>query len=232
MGKIHGIANHGVTGKIGAFVYAKGLGGETVVRNYTAKVHNPKTLRQQVSRDKLKQASVIAAVFSEAIGIGYAKAVAGAKMYPRNMFVRELIPTDKGYFTVSDGVVTRTSSYLPLSRKAGISVIPDVTLGATAGGQPELTINNAAEAMVGLSGNLAAIVVAVGEANNFCAVIKAVKPASGDFKVPIPEAVASKMDSPLYAVFFKEVPEALNGVPTDTIPWKYPSNTSDCAYVE
>jgi len=219
-------------GKVGEIVAAKTVGNRTALRAYNGKVKNPNTLRQQVSRNKLKQASELAALFSEAIGIGYAKAVQGLKMYARNMFVRELIPTENGYFTVTDGVVARTTSNLPLSRKAGINVAPDVTLGATAGGAPELTINNAADAMVGLSGNIAVIVVAVSETNNFCGVVKAVKPASGDFKVVIPEAMVAKMDTPLYAVFYKEVPEALNGVPTDSIPWKYPSATSECIYVE
>lgn len=231
MAKISGPIASAMRGKVGQVVAAKTVGGDTALRAYQPVVKNPNTLRQQVSREKMRMASALAALLREPIYIGYAKAVQGMKMYARNLFMSGVIPQNKGYFTVTDGVVARSTKDLPLSKAAGIAALPEAQVGTDGEGNPELTFVNAANVKAGLTGNLGVIVALYSETSDRVFVYKDAMPASGAFKVSIPQDDLGVLESAKCAIFYKEIPVAVNGVATDTIPWKYPSATSDTAYV-
>lgn len=213
-------------GKVGEIVAAKTVGGQTALRSYQPVVKNPNTLRQRVSRSKIAQASTIAAGLSEVIKIGYAMSVKGAKMYARNMFVRELIPQGNGYFTVTNGVVARSTKPLPVSKAAGLTIIPYCVQSAGENEAVVVTAQNIDQVLLSTGEKAAMVAVGVNVDNFGCVVKTAVKPVSGDTSV---EFSSEEMD--LYGVneiyvFYKVVPEAFNGVPSNEIPWKYPSPTS------
>lgn len=229
MGKIHGLGNHGVTGKIGAFVYAKGLAGDTVVRNYTSKVKNPKTLRQRTSRLRLATASGVAAMVSPAIAIGYAKAVAGMKMYTRNLFVRNIInPGTNAPITITGEVATVDYTKLALSKQAGIAEI--LPMQAPSAAEPgRASVNWVAPTIsedLG-EGSLGVVVVYVNPSKNAC-LVQQVEASEGSADPRLPNSWTG--DTVYVYGFMKWIPATGNDIATTTQPWKYPSPTSACTY--
>ena len=220
----------GMRGKLGNVVGAKTVGGRTALRAYKEHVKNPNTARQQVSRAKMQQASALAAMFAEAIGIGYAKAVQGMKMYARNLFVSEVIPQGNGYFTVSGSTVTRSDKNLPLSRANGLTVVPTVALNEEQGVGYKAVVSGYSGITLNPGEKLGIIVCAYNEANGLVDVEKAVAGSSDETEVVINPAIFSEVAPTKLCAFFKVIPAAVNGVATETIPWKYPSATGDCAY--
>lgn len=229
MGKIHGLGNHGVTGKIGAFVYAKGLGGETVVRNYTAQVKNPKTLRQRTSRLRMATASQVAAMVSPAIAIGFAKAVAGMKMYARNLFVRDIINPGTGApITITDEVATVDYTKLALSKQAGIAEV--LAMQTPTYDEPRTVSVSWTPATISEDlgeGSLGAVIVVVNPSKKGCVVNQSLASAgTADIRVP-----NNWVGDTVYVYgFHKWIPATGNDIATATQPWKYPSATSGCTY--
>lgn len=221
MAKLIGPIGSKMRGKVGQIVAAKTVGGDTAIRSYQPQVKNPNTLRQRVSRNKLKLASEIAAILSEAVGIGYAKAVQGMKMYPRNLFVSDIIRVDAGYITNNGDVAVLETEELPVSKKSGISVVPVITSA-----QNVYTAVNIGDVVVAEGETVAFVLVAYSLPRSVCFVKKVVKASSGDTTITLSPEEAEMLSEGTVMGFYKIVPEALNGVPTQDIPWKYPSATS------
>lgn len=222
MAKQRGPVASTYTGRVGNVVGAKLKGGEYIARSYQPQVKNPNTLRQRVSRGKLALASAAAAVFAEAINIGFAKAAAGTKMYPRNMFVKGVVPVSSGVFTVSGESVTMDYSKLEFSKAQGITVMPicqAVLDGDT--GAIEVTCENASAVDLPAGSKLGLVVVATTNDNDVCVVVCG--EAATGVTIPVEVVQASGLNH--VAMFFKEIPEAYNGVSAMSIPWKYPSLT-------
>lgn len=209
-------------GKVGEVVAAKTTGNRTALRSYQPNVKNPNTLRQRVSRTKLAMASALAANLSEGIKIGYAKAVAGTRMYPRNMFVSDIVPVGANVFSVSDGVVTMNTGGVRVSKGIGISVVPDVTQQQVSGSADiELVATNTGLVNLPAGSKLGLVVVVSNRDLTKCAVLCG----EAESPVRISENILNAFGEPGYFVFYKEITESFNGVATADIPWKYPSLT-------
>lgn len=210
-------------GKVGEIVAAKTVGGQTALRSYQPVVKNPNTLRQQVSRKKLSVASTLAASLADVIGVGYAKAVSGAKMYARNMFVRNIIPVNAAVLTYENGDVTVDAENLPFSAAAGFTAIPAIdSVTPSTGFAQKYIVTNKELFPVNTGEELGMVAVLF----NPSTMVSFVKMAKADDGVEFTEAELQSASPTVIGVFVKTIPEAVNGIPTENIPWKFPSNTS------
>lgn len=227
MAKLNGPLGSKLRGKVGEVVAAKTVGGVTAIRAYQPVVKNPNTLRQRVSRNKMSVASALAAMLATPIKVGYAKAVAGAKMYARNMFVSGIIPADAGVMTISGEDVTVDITKIKIAKACGLTVVPVGVLTAGTGGALSFVPDNIADVELNPGESLGVCLAAVDYAAGKC-IYKQGVAATG---VTLSAEEVASMTTPVYFAFYKVIPEALNGVPTETEPWKYPSNTSDSVQV-
>lgn len=214
-------------GKIGEVVAAKTVGNRTALRSYQPNVKNPNTLRQQVSRNKMAKASELAALLADVIGVGYAKAVQGMSMYARNLFVKSIVPVSAGVMT-NDGVdITLDITKIKVARTIGITAVPAGSVTAAAGGGVEFVPTNATDVTLNPGERLGVCLAAVDYDNKKC-IYKQGVASTG---VALSSAEVALLTNPVYFAFYKVIPEGLNGVATETTPWKYPSATSDSVQV-
>lgn len=219
-------------GKVGEVVAAKTTGNRTALRSYQPKVKNPNTLRQRVSRNKLAKASELAAIFANAVKAGFGFAVGGTKMYARNMFVRDLVKGSAISITPSDpSQIEVNYAELHLSARAGISLPP--TLGEPSFAQPgkiSVPVTAYPTTMVDKPGMMGIVVVIYVPDMELAIVKMAAAPTTGSSNILVDGLESfTGMNAHVYA-FSKWIPETGNEVSTITEPWKYPSETSECAY--
>lgn len=225
MAKLNGPLGSKLRGKVGEVVAAKTVGGDTAIRAYQPVVKNPNTLRQRVSRNKMAAASQLAAVLAEAIGIGYAKATASAKMYPRNMFMKGIIPVDAAVMTLEGETPVIDYTKLPVSKGVGITEAPVVSVAAgTETGSKVITATNAANVTIAAGETLGLVVVGLNATRDG----SIVRMGSATTGVTLSADDVTAMELGTLYAFFKVIPEAYNGVASTDIPWKYPSDTSAC----
>lgn len=214
-------------GKVGEVVAAKTVGGQTALRSYQPNVKNPNTLRQQVSRNKMGMASKLAAMLAAAIEVGYAKAAQGIKMYARNLFVKSIVPVSAGVMT-NDGVeITLDITKIKVAKAAGLTVVPAGEVATATGGGVEFVPTNTADIILKPGESLGVCFVAIDYANGKC-IYKQGVASTG---VSLSAAEVAELNTPVYFAFYKVIPEGLNGIATETAPWKYPSDTSDSVQV-
>lgn len=233
MAKQRGPVASTFTGKVGNVVGAKTKGGEYITRAYQPEVKNPNTLRQRVSRQRMTVASQMAAGLASAIQAGYGKAAGNTKMYPRNMFVRDLVKfTPTTPLHVEGGIAEVQYADIKLSQRYGISTTPDVSSASfeTAGKvtftvQPTAVVDNLPAGKMGL------VLVIYEPEGQACKVhmVDAPTASAATIDVTYPSNWAG-LNVHCYA-FFKWIPESANDVLTDTEPWKYPAETGDTAYI-
>lgn len=214
-------------GKVGEVVAAKTVGGQTAIRSYQPNVKNPNTLRQQVSRNKMGKASELAAMIAPVIEVGYAKAVQGMKMYARNLFVRSIVLVSSGVMA-NDGVeITLDITKIKVAKAAGLMVVPAGQVAPATGGGVEFVPTNTADIILKPGESLGICLAAIDYDNRKC-IFKHGVASTG---VALSAAEVASLTTPVYFAFYKVIPEGLNGVATETIPWKYPSDTSDSVQV-
>lgn len=221
------------SGKLGEAVGARLKGGEYTTRTYVKNPKNPNTLRQRVSRLRMATAANLAAGMAPAIIAGYGKASGSTKMYPRNMFVRDLVRMDgMGALAVANEQATITYNMVKVAPRLGINSTPicgalnteeplQVSIPVT--GQPVTDVMPAGK--MGL-------VVAVYNADRNATILKMVDaPLTGntDITINVPGSWSGEKVH-VYA-FHKWIPESGNDIATDTEPWKYPAETSESVYV-
>lgn len=227
MAKQRGPVASTFTGRVGNVVGAKMKGGEYVTRSYQPSVKNPNTLRQRISRLRMATASQIAAILAPALQAGYAQASASTKMYPRNMFVKDMVVYDgMGVMTYENEGLQMNYTAILLSKKIGINVVPSIS--SLSGDEPGFVSMSVANQTFNDNlpeGQMGVVVVAycphMGEAVVHQMVAPTAAPASVNLAVN-PNWSGEKVY--VYA-FYKWIPETQNGVPTTTEPWKYPSET-------
>lgn len=220
-------------GKIGEIVAAKTVGGQTALRAYQPKVKNPNTKRQQNSRTRFGIASKLAATLGEAISIGYAMASRGMKMYPRNLFARDIVPLGDNpviEFNGNDYVVNYSS--VKVSKSAGLADVPVV--GAPDFGEAGkvtvgVTVNEPAFDLRG--GSIGIVVVVLIPDKDVSIVKQAIGDIGSSVNVMIDGLDAYSGAAAYVYVFSKVVPASLNDIQTEAMPWKYPSETSATVYV-
>ena len=233
MAKQRGPVASTFSGRVGNVVGAKLKGGEYVTRSYQPSVKNPNTLRQRVSRLRMATAAQLAAGLAPAIIAGYGKASGSTKMYPRNMFVRNLVKFTTGTPLTIEGEVANVQyDNLKVSERIGISTTPNIgtldtetpaTIKAPITGQPVVDVLPA--------GKMGVVLVAYDEEGNTCVVDMFDAPSTGsaNLQMTVPTSWAGK-NVHVYA-FFKWVPESGNDITTETEPWKYPAETGATVYL-
>lgn len=226
MAKQRGPVASTFSGRVGNVVGAKLKGGEYVTRSYQPSVKNPNTKRQQVSRGKMSVASKLAAILSAAIKTGYAAASSSSKMYPRNMFVKDVIPVENGMLIISGDAINWEPSNIKVSHAIGISVVPEVTLTGEIGQTVTISAQNASSVPLGMGENLGMVVTMIendGEHLDIAAITKQGLASAG---VEFSATEMAGYVNPAFYVFYKVIPAAKNGVVSTEEPWMYPSETS------
>lgn len=231
MAKFHGIGSASIRGKAGGMVYCKGLGGETIMRPYQPQVKNPKTARQVCSRKRFAYASQLAADLAGVISVGYAKAAAGLAMYPRNVFVRGIVPLSKGVLEIVDGDPQIQFDRVKVSEKDGINDLMSIgSAASTAAGVVTLAVSSVPanpNPDAGEYGVVGVVYVANEHVSFMTQVLASAATTSGlTFNLG-----ASYTGKQVYVwAFLKWIPASENDVVTTTQPWKYPSATGASQY--
>lgn len=233
MAKQRGPVASTFSGRVGNVVGAKIKGGEYVTRSYQPSVKNPNTLRQRVSRLRMSTAAKLAAGLAPAIQAGFGKAAGSTRMYPRNMFVRDLVKLDaKPVLTVVNEVATVNYAELKLSERIGISAIPTAT--ATADEQPgRITVDVAPLPVVDVlpAGDMGVVAVAFNPVKGASVIGMAVSSPTNDSGVALKCPASWSGNTVRVYAFCKFIPKSKNDVTTDTEPWKYPAETGDTVYL-
>lgn len=227
MAKLNGPLGSKLRGKVGEVVAAKTVGGVTAIRSYQPVVKNPNTLRQRSARGKFADFSKLASVVSQAVAIGYAKAVSSMRMYARNYFMRD---------GMADSLLYADSEFdlnqLKVSRKAGLNDTPVGCTAVYASGTGVTCKCGSATPTSAESGNSMGVVfVLVEEGMHDCQVVKGTTSAAKADGLVV--ADARLMPGVTYYVyaFLKEIEATGTEIPSDTYPWKYPSNTGETVNV-
>lgn len=233
MAKQRGPVASTFSGRVGNVVGAKLKGGEYITRSYQPAVKNPNTLRQRVSRLRMSTAAKLAAGLAPAIQAGYGKAAGNTKMYPRNMFVRNLVKFSATSPLNIDGEMANLQyNDLKISARIGISTTPIIgamdtetplTIKASITGQPVVDVLPA--------GKMGVVLVAYDAESNTCVIDMFDAPSSGstNLQMTVPSSWQGK-NAYVYA-FYKWVPESGNDIATNAEPWKYPAETSATVYI-
>lgn len=226
--KAAGIIGTG-TGKLGASVWVV-RAGSNLVRAYQPVVFNPRTARQELTRTRLGFCSAIAKSVSGVLAVGMP--TRGLRS-PRNTFVKEIIPIDKGIITTQLGELICNYRKLILS-KGGMPK-PSVSRLATNTEAGSITVS------MGLS-----YAEIVGEnyhrkAGQPGLVLVVVNPGLGESVMrqvtdveTLDQTIAypmgwSGMEAQVF-MFGKWVLESGTTIASATTPWRYPSDQSDTVY--
>lgn len=214
-------------GRLGTAVGAKLKGGDYVARSYQPQVKNPRTLRQQVARQKFSALSGLAALLAEPFSVGYAMAVVGTRMYPRNKVVSDLYNKGEIVHFVGGEIDEIEWNDFPMSKKMGLEGVPSITYTPAEGqaaahfactNADDIVINTAEEelglvlvcATTTSTGLLGTPVMFTGKAST---------------GIDVPAAKAAMLGGCSVFAFFKAMPKTGTDIPTDQWPWKYPSKT-------
>lgn len=227
MAKQRGPVASTFSGRVGNVVGAKMKGGEYVTRTYQPSVKNPNTLRQQAARFRMSVCSKVAAALAATIQIGYAMAAASDKLYPRSIFMKSVLPWANSPIATVGGSTELNLESMPMSKQAGINVVPAGELVATAGNVPaHATISNLSEVEVSGTDRAGVVYVFADENLNDVRTI-----ASTNSTCDVPADMLLSYDMVHAWAYFKIAPGSKTEVSTDTYPWKYPSRTSACYYL-
>ena len=233
MAKQRGPVASTFSGRVGNVVGAKLKGGEYVTRSYQPSVKNPNTVRQRVSRLRMAAASQLAAGLAPAIIAGFGKASSSTKMFPRNMFVRNLVKLDTNpVMTVVNEEVTVDYEKMKVSERIGISEIPSAT--ATFDGQAgRIEVEFAPLPVVDVlpAGDMGAVAVAYNPEKGACIVAMTPTSPVNDSGVALKYPSSWNGDNVHVYAFCKFIPKSMNDITTDTEPWKYPAETGETVYV-
>lgn len=233
MAKQRGPVASTFSGRVGNVVGAKLKGGEYVTRSYQPSVKNPNTLRQRVSRLRMSTAAKLAAGLAPAIQAGFGKAAGSTKMYPRNMFVRDIVKfSENSPLTIADETATVNYSSLKVSARIGISAAP--IIGAPSFENPSevgLTVTSQPVVDVLPAGKMGLVVVVYSPSKEACIVDMVDAPTEGEKTVNVKIPASWSGETVHIYAFSKWIPESGNDVATDAEPWKYPAETSETVYV-
>lgn len=226
--KAAGIIGTG-TGKLGASVWVV-RAGSNLVRAYQPVVFNPRTARQELTRTRLGFCSAIAKSVAGVLAVGMP--TRGLRS-PRNTFVKEIIPIDKGVINTQLG--TLVCDYRKLILSKGGMPKPSVARLATndTAGEVHISLGVSYAEIVGenyhrKAGQPGLVLVLInprlGESN-----MKQVTAVEDlDQVIPYP-AGWSGMEVQVY-IFGKWVLESGTTIAAGTTPWRYPSDQSDTVY--
>lgn len=221
------------SGKVGEVVGASLKGGEYITRTYKKHIKNPNTLRQRVSRLRMSTAAKLAAGLAPAIQAGFSKAAGSTHMYPRNMFVRDIVKFGANSpLTIANETATVDYGSLKVSERIGISTVPN--FGAPSFEEPlrvGLDVNGQPVVDVLPAGKMGLVVVVYCPKQEACVIDMVDAPTNGSAAVKVAVPVSFSGETVHVYAFFKWVPESGNDIATDAEPWKYPAETGSTVYV-
>lgn len=226
--KLSGIFGTG-SGKVGSSVFVV-RPSENIVRAYQPRVANPRTTRQTATRERLAFCSTVAKALDDVLAIGMPQR--GLKS-PRNAFVKTIIPLDKEIIQQSSSTIRVAYELLPVSK----------------GGMPKPRIASPA---TNTSAGVVNIVLAEDyetttkqyqyrKAGNAGLVIVLYNPVLAETCIKQTTSVDdpniagaypsswSGMGAEVY-IFGKWVLKSGTIIPSETDPWRYPSDQSDSIY--
>lgn len=232
------------SGKLGDLVgYVRG--GKQFARVYVPHISNPNTERQQVSRKKMAVVSDFGRALSRVLAVGYG-ADANSRVSPRNIFSRETIPAGKGIIKgttpatvaidyekvqVSNGKIPVNGvAYGEVDYSTPLKVIvpfdgvyQSYDLNHTSGGELQSVAVFAVvyNKTLGVS-TMASRILYNKETNVWLNDTEEIQVAVGD------DWQGSFVE--VYA-FCKQLPDALNGVALDTMPYRIPGNCTPTSYL-
>lgn len=233
MAKQRGPVASTFSGRVGNVVGAKLKGGEYVTRSYQPSVKNPNTLRQRVSRLRMSTAAKLAAGLAPAIQAGFGKAAGSTKMYPRNMFVRDIVKFGSNTPLRIEGDVAEIQyAELKLSERIGISTVPSISAASfeTAG---KVTMTVTAQPVIDVlpAGKMGIVVAVYNPDFKACVIDMVDAPTEGTATITVAVPFSFSGSTVHVYAFYKWVPESGNDVATDTEPWKYPAETGATVFV-
>lgn len=224
MAKIVGFVGT-ASGRSGNFVYAKGRNGMTIQRAYQPQVKNPRTIRQQASREKFTRASEMVAIWAQALKVSHvsrgdmtAKIVRGDAVLAPDTSGVLLFRFDELAKTIAHGPVPMPAWRAPRMQDGLI-----LDLGYTLSPNTGLYLED---------GDRVGVVLCAYNASADSVIFSqsiATDAANATATLPVPGAWAG---NEMHVVaFLKVVPKSYNQIPTVELPWKFPSNTSDAVYL-
>ena len=233
MAKQRGPVASTFSGRVGNVVGAKLKGGEYVTRSYQPSVKNPNTLRQRVSRLRMSTAAKLAAGLAPAIQAGFGKAAGSTKMYPRNMFVRDLVKIDgMGALTIEGTTAAVSYEGLKLSERIGISALPSATIAAgSASGQIVVTIAKMPVVDVLPAGKMGVVVVAYNPVKGASVLSMVATSTTATSTLTLNCPLSWVGDEVHIYAFCKLIPESKNDIGSEEEPWKYPAETGESVYI-
>lgn len=237
----HNFVIGNTTGKLGNIV-AYVRGGEQFARAYQPVVLNPRTPRQQMSREKLLMASQLSRSMSVPIRVGFGQEANG-RVSARNIFTSKLIKSD---VLVGQTPATLEIMYEELQisdGKAGVYPFNMEESNFTTPLQVGFKIDSnfdpweASHTSDGNSVDVALYLVVYNKSLGGCVFHTLFVKHKDSATWLIPDT-AITVDVPgnwqgSYCetfAFTKQLPEALNGIAPDTLPYRYPGNSSKTQY--
>lgn len=232
MAKATGLVGN-LRGKVGNVVFSSRRGSQ-IARVYQPVVHNPKSKRQQVSRLKMRTAVEVLKPFAPRfLRAGWQKS------HPTYEFQRAIglaIPVDNDVISVVN--MEASVDYGPL---ASVMSAKDLPLPSVKGlsfvteGQVDFNVTTSPVHFIeGAAGSCGCgAVVAVYSPDLRTCVVESVPLENVGTAQPVSVKVPASMAGVTAHVycFLKQIPDALNGIPSEEYPWMYPAATSECVYV-
>lgn len=216
-------------GKVGNMVF-RSRRGVQIASVYQPVVANPKSARQELSRAKMVMASAFIKSLLPFVRAGWQRI---RPTYEMQAAVGRMIP-------VSANAITGTEpEQLQVSNAAAAACMSanelgylDVGTPSSASGKVVVQVTPAESMFLGAAGNPVKLgaVVAIRATLTGESIVgyQAIVEGSNNVEVSVP---ANWDDAQVDVfVYAKQIPEAVNGIATETAPWKFPAPCSACVY--
>lgn len=216
-------------GKAGQLVYYMDR-GQMVNRAYNGHPIDPRTTRQVSARKRFGVASNLTKMVAYAVDLGFPRR---KRLSRRDQFMRLVAPADSAAIRQSGD--TFTVSWANLKVAKGAMPVPDVMLLNASETPAQVDIKLGSEYMPqrhgwspSVAGEPGLVVLVVNDGQNQSIVAQVLAGSDTNVSVPCPSNW-SGMHVEVY-IFGKWVPESYTSVDARTLPWKFPSDTSDSYY--
>lgn len=231
------------SGKLGDLI-AYVRGGKQFGRVYVPHISNPNTMRQQVSRKKLAVVSDFGRACSRALAAGFG-ADANSRVSPRNIFSRVTIPVDAEIVTgqTPESVAIDFEKVQLSNGKIPVQGVELGELDFTTPMQITVPLNDVYQSYdlnhtsAGELQSVAIFLVAYNKTMGVSALSSTIlydKPTNSWMTTA--DSLSLRVDGDwqgsyveVYA-FCKQLPDALNGVEVDAIPYRIPGNCTRTVY--
>lgn len=217
-------------GKVGNTVFATRRGIQ-VARVYQPVVAQPKSARQQLSRAKFALATDTLRPFNLFLRAGWQKT---RPTYEFQQGVKRVIPVDKAIMTGSTPETIQIDYTLlaEVFSAGGLQGIVATTPTSAEEGKVEFNVTVPAADFLDEHGANVDCGIVIAVYNNDLGQVKVFN----EKELTADVAKAITLDVPtnwsgmrVYVyVFAKQIPTAVNGIPSTDLPWMYPAKTSEC----